>query len=250
MTSVTGRIKDVKQPHGGYLPIKHMAVDKYDDGVTLHSNENSAPTLVGLAVDYLTRVMLGDDPVEAFDISIYGYQIAHKLKMDIQIHPTDIPKDLSDGSITDAIIFASFDTVFRASPQAYREPTLPDKNTIENIRQMVIRSAVFFNEVHTITRSGFTFEGGYTDTIQAGDGDMLTETGLWDMKVLRGNLTSQHSLQLLIYWRMGLHSIHPEFEDVKTLGFFNPRKNEATTIDISSLSESVIEVVEKDVIGY
>lgn len=250
MTSVTGRIKDIKQPYGGYLPIKHMVSQRYEDDFALHPYENTAPSLVGLTVDYLTRVMLGDDPVEAFEVSIYGIAIATKLKLNISIYPESMPTDLSDESITNAVILSSFDSIFRATPQAYREPVLPDKHTIENIRQMVKRSVLFFTEEYRITKSGFSLEGAYTDTITAGDGDMLTETGLWDMKVLRGKLTTQYSLQLLIYWRMGLRSIHPEFEDIRLLGFYNPRKNEATTIETAYISDSIIKTVEEEVIGY
>lgn len=250
MTTVTGRVKEVKQPHGGYLPIQQMTVTKYDDGVMLHPYENTAPQLVGLAVDYLTRVMLGDNPAKAFDVSLYGLMIAEKLKMKLSMYPTHIPDDLSSESIRNAVIMASYDAIYRASPTAYRAPTLPNNQTIENIRQMVKRSVSFFSEEHQIVRSGFTFEGAYTDIIRAGDGDMLTEKGLWDMKVLRGQLTSQHSLQLLIYWRMGLRSIHPEFKRVDTLGFFNPRKNEATTIPVTEIPENVTRVVDTEVIGY
>jgi len=42
MTSVTGRIKQIKQPRGGYLPIRHMTVQKYD-GADLHPYENTEP---------------------------------------------------------------------------------------------------------------------------------------------------------------------------------------------------------------
>lgn len=250
MTSVTGRIKDIKQPYGGYLPIKHMEVNKYEDDYRLHPYENTAPNLVGITVDYLTRVMLGDDPFEAFEVSIYGLAIATKHHLNLSIYPESMPTDLSDESIKNAVILSSFDSICRAGPQAYREPVLPNKHTTENIRQMVQRSVEFFTKKYQITKSGFSFEGAYTDTITAGDGDMLTETGLWDMKVYRGNLTAEHSLQLLIYWRMGLRSIHPEFKGIRVLGFYNPRKNESTTIETSYISDSVIELVEEEVIGY
>jgi len=249
MTSVTGRIKQIKQPRGGYLPIKQMSVQKYD-GADLHPHENTQPSLVGLAVDYLTRVMLGDKPVTAFAPSIHGLADAEGLGMTLSVYPDAMPTDLSGVSIRNAIIFASFDSIFRAGPHTYRPPTLPDKETTENIRRMVERSVTFFTDVYPATANGFDFEGGYTDLVSSGDGDFLTRTGLWDMKVLRGNLTSNHSLQLLMYWRMGLRSIHDVFQDIRTLGFYNPRKNEATTIDIADIPEDVIRIVDTEVIGY
>lgn len=55
MTSVTNRIKVVKQPRGGYIPLKQFSAITLDDGKTLNSDESVSPGLVGLAVDYLTR---------------------------------------------------------------------------------------------------------------------------------------------------------------------------------------------------
>lgn len=250
MTSVTGRINEVKQPYGGYLPIRNMTVETYDDGEVLNEKENIAPTLVGLTVDYLTRVVLGENEYEAFEISFRGLSIAERLNMRIETKPTFIPNDLSDESIINAVILANYDSIYRAGPIFYREPELPDKQTIENIRRMVLRSEKFFKDVYPVTQFGFTFEGGYTDTITAGDGDFLTKDGLWDMKVIRGRLTARHSLQLLIYWRMGIHSKYDYFKNVQKLGFFNPRKNQSTMIDVSDISKDVIQEVEKNVIGY
>lgn len=250
MTSVTGRIQEVKQPYGGYLPISQMVVEKQDDGITLHPYENSAPSLVGLAVDYLTRIEMGDEPFEAFAVSVHGMRMAVDMKVEILQAPSAMPTDLSDESITNAIILASFDSIFRAGPYAYRACTLPDKHTIENIRHMVNRCVAFFDKVGPVTNPGFMFEGGYTDTITAGDGDILTKDGLWDIKVYRGNLTSKQTLQLLVYWRMGLRSIHPAFHDIHTLGFYNPRKDEVITIDVANISEETCEAVDSLVIGY
>lgn len=40
---------------------------------------------------------------------------------------------------------------------------------------MVERSLKFVEEYGPIILEGFTFEGGYTDIVQAGDGDFITE---------------------------------------------------------------------------
>ena len=48
---------------------------------------------------------------------------------------------------------------------------------------MVERSLKFVEEYGPIILEGFTFEGGYTDIVQAGDGDFITEDTLWDFKV-------------------------------------------------------------------
>lgn len=97
---------------------------------------------------------------------------------------------------------------------------------------------------------GFTFEGAYTDIISSGDGDFTTENTLWDFKVTKRPIRKEHTLQLLIYWRMGLHSIHPEFKKIKFLGIYNPRKNEVLRLDVSNIPQNLIVEIEKEVIGY
>ena len=55
MVSVTQRIKQIKQPRGGYLPVKAFTVTTLDDGQALNPEESIAASLVGTAVDYLSR---------------------------------------------------------------------------------------------------------------------------------------------------------------------------------------------------
>ena len=55
MVSVTQRIAEVKQPRGGYLPIKQFNVIKLDDGIEL-KEENVSGSTVSLVVDCLTRL--------------------------------------------------------------------------------------------------------------------------------------------------------------------------------------------------
>lgn len=104
------------------------------------------------------------------------------------------------------------------------EEIKPDSDTIENIVIMVKRSLTFWKEYGPITKDGFTFEGGYTDIVSSGDGDYLTEDTLWDFKVSKEEPKSKYTLQLLMYYIMGGHSIHPEFQKIEKLGIFNPRK--------------------------
>ena len=79
MSSVTARIKDVKQPYGGYLkPSAMERVDMKDDNV-LAEVENVHTSIVGMAVDYLTRFMMGTPVEEAFQISLMGASLAEKL---------------------------------------------------------------------------------------------------------------------------------------------------------------------------
>lgn len=72
MYSVTKRIGMIKQPRGGYINKKNLTVIQFDDGITLNEGENIHASLVGLAVDYMTRFMMGAEREEAFSISLKG----------------------------------------------------------------------------------------------------------------------------------------------------------------------------------
>ena len=259
MYSVTKRISMIKQPRGGYINKKNFTVIQLDDETVLNDCENIHASLVGLAVDYMTRFMMGAEREEAFSISLKGAMTldlftgdkkqssmknAVKLLSDI--------KGLDKKSITNACKLVGYDVCFRAGIMGYKpvDEIIPDKDTIENIVTMINRSLSFWKEYGPITKDGFTFEGGYTDTISTGDGDYLTKDTLWDFKVSKDAPKPQHTLQLLVYYIMGMHSIHKEFKSIKNLGIYNPRMNKVYTIGIDMIPQSVIDEVSKEVIGY
>lgn len=249
--SVTRRIKQIKQPRGGYINPRTLEVVSLGDGIdALNLEENVSPGLIGIAVDYLTRFMLGESVDIAFEISMFGAQFIGE-----GINAWDLMEDiegLDDRSITNAVKLAGFDVCVRSSIMGYRpvEGINPDESMIQNVRTMVERSLRFFDEYGPVVFGGFTFEGGYTDTVSSGDGDFMTADTLWDFKVSKARPTKNHTLQLLMYWRMGLRSIHAEFQNVKYLGIYNPRLNEVYRISVDDIPRDVITEVDRDVIGY
>ena len=249
MTSVTQRIKQITQPRGGYLKPSEFEKKEFIDNEIL-KEENIHSSLVGLAVDYLTRLMLGISPKEAFKISLLGASIIGEERKAYDLLKSI--KGIDNLSIYYACKLVGYDVCFRAGPIGYKEidEIEADANTINNIKIMVKRSILFFNRYGPITKDGFTFEGGYTKIIDTGDGDFLTCDTLWDFKVSKNNPTSSHTLQLLIYYIMGIHSIHSEFNSIKKLGIFNPRTNCVYLQNISSISQEIINEVSINVIGY
>lgn len=250
MKSVTQRIKEIRQPRGGYVNPKLFNEIMLGESEQLNEQENIHPSLVGLAVDYLTRYTLGANVKDAFRISFLGARlinaefIADSLSSKI--------KGLDDKSIISACKLVGFDVCFRASIAGYRpvEDIAPNQETIDNIRKMVNRSLKFFDKYGPITKDGFTFEGAYTNVVSTGDGDFLTNDTLWDFKVLKSKPSSAHTLQLLMYYLMGKRSIHDEFEHIHKIGVYNPRLNSIYLLDISDISDDIINLVETEVIGY
>lgn len=116
MVSVTQRIKQIKQPRGGYLPVKTFTVTTLDDGQGLNPEESIAASLVGTAVDYLSRFMDATAIEEAFEISLLG---ARAMRMGAKAFGLlDDVKGLDDLSITKACQLAGFDSAF-GSGQPY-----------------------------------------------------------------------------------------------------------------------------------
>lgn len=252
MCSVTQRIGKIKQPRGGYIKPKEFEQTVLDGGGIddLYPEENVSPGLVGLAVDYLTRFMSGTSAEEAFEISRMGAVNVQQLGLFERL--ISHVSGLNDDSIDAAVKLSGFDSAYRAGVMAYRpvEDIVPDAHTIENIRVMVERSLRFFEQYGPKVLDGLTFEGGYTGCVATGDGDFLTDDTLWDFKVSKQKLQNKYTLQLLMYWRMGLHSVHPEYRNVKYLGIYNPRMNVVYRLDVNNIPEDVISTVETEVIGY
>lgn len=251
MASVTQRIKEIKQPRGGYINPRLLTQVVLDDEIELNPRENIHPILVGLAVDYLSRFMLGSTAENAFSISLIGAQIIGELPHALRLLKRI--KGLNRRSIIAACRLSGYDVCYRAGPLAYTRPVQtikPDKKTIRNIRTLVERCLFFFEQCGPIVKDGFSFEGGYTQLVNAGDGDYMTKRVLWDLKVSKNPPTKDHTLQLLMYYLLGMHSIHAEFQDIQRLGIFNPRLNTIYYIDIQAIPYQTIIDVSTNVIGY
>ncbi|WP_283699407.1 hypothetical protein, partial [Clostridium perfringens] len=221
MVSVTQRIKQIKQPRGGYIRPKEFNITILDDNIKLNEKENIHSSLVGLAVDYMTRYSIGTPINEAFKISIMGASIIGESKFAQKL--IEEIEGLDDNSIVNACKLVGYDVCCRAGIIGYKpvQNINPDKDTIDNIRYMIKRSLKFIEIYGPIIKDGFTFEGGYTNLVSKGDGDFLTKSTLWDFKVSTKNPTNAHTLQLLMYYLMGINSTNEKyFKDVEKLGIF------------------------------
>lgn len=250
MASVTKRIRDIKQPRGGYLNPKDLNKFLLQDDIVL-SEENIFPGIVGIAVDYMTRFMLGTSKRDAFKISLIGARLACEDDMaDIFLSKIE---GLDDKSLKYACKLAGYDTVYRAGISTFVpvDTIEPNKETLENIRIMVNRSLHFFELYGPITKDGFDFRpNGYTNTVDTGDGDFLTKDTLWDFKTSKNEPKNTQTLQLLMYYVMGKKSGQKIFNNIKKIGIYNPRLNVVYTYDMSNFPKELIEDIENNVICY
>lgn len=250
MFSVTNRIKIIRQPNGGYISPHELKETEYFDKQKINKVASLYKSIQGTAVDSLTRFMNGVPRHIAFKISLVGAELIDELEN--ACHLLSGINGLDDDSIYKACQLVGYDVVYRRGEDYYIsvDRIHPNKQLRQNIAILVNRSLAFFKHVGPVVSSGFTFEGGYNDIISSGDGDYLTKDTLWDLKVSERKPTINHTLQLLVYYILGIHSIHPEFQTIKRLGIFNPELNTAYTIDFSNISDKVFYDVSKNVIGY
>lgn len=250
--TVTQRIRAIQQPEEGYIPISKFSVKKYEDFCQLHYKENITANYVGLAVDYLTRFYVTKNIEEAFDISMLGAKILREeygMETEYQ-NCVELLRKIRQGDIFSAVQLVAYDEVYRAGIIDIPE-LKADKFTIENIKIMVNRGVNFLKHCSSEIKSGLDFEGGYTNIVVNGDCDYLTENALIDFKVIHGEITTNYTLQILMYYLLGLNSKNKsDFQKVKWLALFNPRKNIVYYINVKKISDSVVEEVSKKVIGY
>lgn len=117
-----------------------------NDKNSLNNEENIHASIIGMAVDYLSRINMGDTKEEAFKISLIGAQIIQQLDKAQKLLKKI--KGLDDNSIVAACKLVGYDVCFRAGINFFKpvENINPDKHTIENIRIMVNRTEIFIKE--------------------------------------------------------------------------------------------------------
>ena len=79
MPTVTARIKQIQQSRGGYIKPSQFETQEIDDGKVLHEEENVHASIIGMAVDYLTRYAMGIKLQEAYAISLRGSENTHRM---------------------------------------------------------------------------------------------------------------------------------------------------------------------------
>ena len=248
--AVTSRIRRVAQPPDGYLPLSLFDEVRLADPVPLYAFEDVPADVTGLAVDYLSRVARRVPARDAFRVPLAGARLVGRSADAERL--LAMVDGFSDRSVRAACLLCGFDAASRRGPARWRAGRVidPGPATVYNVRRMVARTLRFMDRVGPVVWEGFTFDGGYTDRVTSGDGDLLTADGLWDLKVSRWPPNPTYTLQLLVYWRLGLHSTHPEYLRVRRLGLYNARSDTMWSIPVARIGADAVRAVERDVIGY
>ena len=155
MASVTQRIKEIKQPKGGYISPKWFKKITLKTNDKLATLENISPSTIGLVVDYLTRFCLNKNKFNAFKISLIGAQVAEKyysIKNAIKNanNLLESINGLDDQSIINACKLVGYDGWYRNPVSMIQycknESKTPDELTISNIKILINRSLKFFEQ--------------------------------------------------------------------------------------------------------
>ena len=257
MPSVTQIVGVAHQPRRGYLPLSEFDETVYIDGRTVAGDYNIHSSLVGLAVDYGTRLMQGANPEKVFSAALAGASLVDAQDEAIEIlndivSNLDRAKGLDAQVITGICKLSGFDSACRAGAVAYKpiSEINPDNQTIADIAVLIERALEFFQEVGPVLDSGFTFGGGYSDRVEAGDADYLTGDTIWDLKVRKGVPNKNSTLQVLLYYLLALRSGKEEFKGVKRVGIYNPYLQRAWVVDVLGLNESMLKDVMSKVLDY
>lgn len=280
MPTVTRIAEAFEQPYGGFLKPSWFDKRELSHGPCPYpyEDETIGPHTCGLAVDYLTRLILSKEKEKAFSISLRGAKIASSLfasLLDQAQEWLNGINGLDNQSIVNACKLVTFDVWYRAPSKALKcfwdyPLREPDKKTIANIRHMVESAILFAEEYGPIIDYEITFEppdgdrsdfekmmktheghfGGYTSAVSAGDGDFLTKDTLWDFKASKKKINKVQTLQLLMYYIMGKHSGQKKYEPITQIGIYNPRKDTVFLLDALQIPKNVFRRVEKYVIEY
>lgn len=200
---------------------------------------------------------MGDDPEETFEVATVGAgmvgasDVAESLIADIDAAALK-SGEIDEKSVVSLCRLSGFDSAFRAGASAYRPVSEinPDRQTIADIGNLILRTKAFFEASAEPVIAGFTFEGAYTDDAGASDGDYICGDTLWDLKVSKNEPTIKNTMQVLLYYLMGLRSSKDEFKAVTRIGLFNPWLQKSWSISVLDLDESFLSMVENDILGY
>ena len=264
MASITQIVSKIKNPATDYISLQQFTETniKTKDSFTFSGDYNVQASLVGLAVDYTTRVIVGQSVEKAFHVPVLGagligkyFNKKEKEKAEAIINRlNDLAKAnnvVSDEFVNLAIKMSAFDCGYRRGPDSYVDvdEINPDENTVKAAKTFIERTKNFFKDNGPIVECGGTFEGGNTDKLDSGDCDFVTKDCLWDLKTSKNKPKTTEPLQVLAYYIAGIRSNKDSYKNIKKVGIYNPVLSKSWTINISDIDDEVFNKLESQLKG-
>ncbi len=250
--NVTTRIATIVPPKGGYVPISSMA-ETVTDGDVITVPPTLRSDVLGQCVQYYATYLYTGDDSKATEVSRMGIMRMTGPQRESYLDLCSRLRTEDDERRRVGIMYAisSYDELFRSGrfPHGPADPDISDGEA--DMLLEASKRTVAFMARHPVTDIEVDFPGAYTDCICKGDADILCRDRLWDIKVSKYPPTRDNLLQVLVYYLMGMHSNErSKYEGVRGIGIYNPLLGREYTVDLSSISEEVLDEVRTKVIGY
>lgn len=135
-----------------------------------------------------------------------------------------------------------------------RTENVPNTATIKNIRILTERMINFLDREGTVTAFDFPFadneQSGYSEVISEGEGEYLTEYGIFITDMSDDVPSYKTVLKILVHYIMAYTSQMEMFDNIIKIGILNPRLNTCYYIFTENIPVSIIREVKYDLICY
>ena len=285
MNSVTKAIRDIEQPVHGVLPLNKFRV--HDIGGEVIVCGKIPPIIVGKVIDSMLHITIRANKEKLFKSSINGYnkRIEHFARQfsygnSFEFEAKRIEQEDGmfnvyslinrlDGYIKEfkfyelAICLSlihqydAWDSQFwhmsNITSIASSRPQYYTKGDTRKIVQLYKRALNWLCSIMNKDNVIFDYKfypDGYTQNVKYGVGDFVCNNTLFDLKCIRENPTSMHTLQILTYYVMGLHSNNKLYKDIKRIGIYSPIQNKLGYVGVNEIPKNSIEFVENNILRY
>lgn len=249
MVSITQRIKQIKQPHGGYLPKKLFKYHKFPTSKINY--DKKLATTIGMTVDYLSRYTLGSMPSKAFEISLQGARLVGK-EDHVKGLLKNINRSLDDRCILSACKIVQYDCYVRGTKPDFNinEEIKIDNSTLDAVRNMVQRVvSILRDNTNKVLKFNVKFPCPADYIVKQGDADFMTDDTLWDIKVSDKPINSKYTLQILMYYLQSTRSTI-DYSNIKYLALYSPVTDEIYYINVNDISDKIKYEVNNKVFGF
>ena len=257
------------QPHGGFLSPDEMAIEsisKEEDyekkNSILNNLGNISSTSLGLVFDYLFRLEYYLDRGKPFmDAANNAFSIAYKGAMlsgryydlnelfeKLKTYYERRDKNFRNILYTSCKI-VNYDTIIRCGifNSFFRPPTMTTADA-ELMNRMLHATKEYLKNKNEL-KFGMEFLAKDFKRIMRSDCDLIADDSLIDFKCLSKKITSKHTLQLIMYYILGIYEEPEIFRNIKYLKIINPKLGLVYSYEISKIDYLKLSLIEEEIMG-